>query len=63
MLCFSLLKETKPFFPGEEEELRAELDKIEDMIAFAKENQRYVELLSEAFMEIKDTTYTISVSA
>lgn len=59
----NILKETKPFFPGEEEELRAELDKIEDMIAFAKENQRYVELLSEAFMEIKDTTYTIERSS
>ena len=59
----NILKETKPFFPGEEEELRAELDKIEDMIAFAKENQRCVELLSEAFMEIKDTTYTIERSS
>ncbi len=27
------------------------------MICFARENQRSIEMLSEAFMEIKDTTY------
>lgn len=58
----NILKETKPFFPGDEDELRRELDKVDDMIHFARENQRSVELLSEAFMEIKDTTYTIERS-
>lgn len=58
-----ILKAVKPYFPGEEEELRKELSKVEDMIAFAKENKRAVELLSEAFMEVKDTTYTIERSA
>ena len=59
----SILKEAKPFFPGEEKELRHELDKISDMISFAKENQKYVDMLSEAFMEVKDATYTIERSA
>ena len=58
----TILKATKPFFPGEEEELRHELNKVEDMICFARENQRSIEMLSEAFMEIKDTTYTIDRS-
>lgn len=58
----NILKETKPFFPGEEEELRRELDKVDDMIAFAAANKREVEVLSEAFMEIKDATYTIERS-
>ncbi len=59
----NILKETRPFFPGEEEKLRKELDKVSDMIEFAKENKRSVEILSEAFMEIKDNTYTIDRSS
>ncbi|MEE0741405.1 MAG: MutS-related protein [Emergencia sp.] len=59
----ALLKETKPFFPGEEAALREELSKVEEMICFAKENERSIDLLQEAFMEIKDTTYTIERSA
>ncbi len=59
----TILKETKPFFPGEEAELRRELDKVEEMICFARENQNSVSMLSEAFMEIKDTTYTIERSS
>lgn len=57
-----ILKATKPFFPGQENELRAELDKVEDMIHFAKENQRSINLLEEAFMGVKDITYTIERS-
>ena len=57
-----ILKATKPFFPGEEESLRRELDKVEAMVHFVQENQKSVELLSEAFMEVKDTTYTIERS-
>lgn len=56
------LKESRPFFPGEEEELRHELSKVEEMISFAEKNQRDVEMLQEAFMEVKDTTYTIERS-
>ena len=58
----NILKEIKPFFPGEEEELKSELDKIEDMMTFAEANKKSVEVLSEAFMEIKDATYTIERS-
>lgn len=35
-----LLKETKPFYPGQEEELRAELDKVEGMMTFVKASER-----------------------
>lgn len=58
-----ILKATKPYFPGEEEELRKELDKVENMIQFIRENRRSVGILSEAFMEVKDITYTIERSA
>lgn len=58
-----ILKATKPYFPGEEEELRKELDKVENMIQFIRENRRSVDILSEAFMEVKDITYTIERSA
>lgn len=58
-----ILKATKPYFPGEEEELRKELDKVENMIQFVRENRRSVVILSEAFMEVKDITYTIERSA
>ncbi|MEG0923906.1 MAG: hypothetical protein RR313_02205 [Anaerovoracaceae bacterium] len=57
-----ILKETKPFYPGQEEELRIELDKIDDMISFINENSKQVEHLLEVFMEIKDSTYTIERS-
>ena len=53
------LKETRPYFPGEEEELKAELDQIEKMVAFAKENGRLVELIQEIFMEVKDISWKI----
>ena len=58
-----LLKETKPFYPGEEEELKAELDKVEAMTIFVKENSRLVEEIQQIFMEIKDVSYSIERSA
>ena len=33
------LKEVRPYYPGEEAELRDELDRVEQMIAFVKQNQ------------------------
>ena len=42
-----ILKATKPYFPGEEEELRKELDKVENMIQFIRENRRSVDILSD----------------
>ncbi len=57
------LKEIKPYFPGEEEELRAELDKVETMVDFVKANGRLVEQIQELFMELKEVTYSITRSA
>ncbi len=57
------LKEISPYFPGEEEELKAELDKLEMMVEFAKANGRLVEQIQEMFMEVKDITYSITRSA
>ena len=53
------LKEVKPFFPGEEEELKDELSKLEAVVNFAKDNKRTIELLSEVFMEVKDVSRTV----
>ena len=53
------LKELKPFFPGEEEELKDELSKLEAVVNFAKDNKRTIELLSEVFMEVKDVSRTV----
>lgn len=52
-------KELSPFFPGEEEELREELDRLEKLTEFVRDNKRTVELLSEVFMEIKDVRNTV----
>ena len=54
------LKEIRPFFPGEEEALRAELDKLELMINFVREQGRLVEQVQELFMEVKEVTYSIT---
>jgi len=57
------LKEIKPYFPGEEDELREELDKVESMVNFVQENSRLVEQIQELFMELKEVTYSINRSA
>ena len=57
------LKEIMPYFHGEEEELKAELDKVENMVNFVKENGRLVEKIQELFMELKEVTYSIQRSA
>ena len=57
------LKEIKPFFPGEEDELRAELDKVETMVNFVQENGRLVEQIQELFMEVKEVSHSITRSA
>jgi DNA mismatch repair ATPase MutS len=58
-----LLKETNPFYPGQEEELKAELDKVEAMTVFVREHSRLVEEIQQIFMEIKDVSYSIERSA
>ena len=57
------LKETKPFFPGEEDELKEEFDRVETMVGFVKENGKLVEQIQELFMEVKDITYSIERAA
>ena len=58
-----LLKEIKPYFPGEEDELREELDKVECMVNFVQENSRLVEQIQELFMEVKEVSHSITRSA
>lgn len=57
------LKEQKPYFPGEEDALRCELDKVEDMVAFVKANRKVIERIQELFMEVKDISHSINRSA
>ncbi len=57
------LKEIKPYFPGEEDELRKELDKVESMVNFVQENGRLVEQIQELFMEVKEVSHSISRAA
>ena len=56
------LKEIKPFYPGEEEALRAELDRVEQMIHFVKQNRKLTDKIQEVFMEVKDPSLTVSRS-
>lgn len=56
------LKEIKPFYPGEEEALRAELDRVEQMIHFVKQNRNLTDKIQEVFMEVKDPSLTVSRS-
>ena len=56
------LKEVRPYYPGEEAELRDELDRLEQMIAFVKQNQILTDKIQEVFMEVKDATLTIERS-
>lgn len=57
------LKETKPFFPGEEDLLRQELDRVEYMVGFVQQNEKVVNQIAEIFMEVKESSYTISRSS
>jgi len=57
-----LLKESQPFYPGQEEELKSELDKVEGMMAFVKASERQVSLMQETFMMMKDLTFTLERS-
>lgn len=56
------LKEIKPFYPGEEDELRAELTRVEQMIHFVKQNKTLTDKIQEVFMEVKDPSLTVSRS-
>ena len=56
------IKEQKPFVPGQEESLRAELDRVQVMMGIAERNPKEIELLQEKFMMMKDNTFTIERS-
>ena len=60
---FRLIKEQKPFFPGQEEELRAELARVQRMSEIAGANEREISVLQETFMMMKDNSFTIERSA
>ena len=56
------LKEIQPYYPGEEEELRQEFDRIERMTAFVRQNPVLTDKVREVFMEMKDPTLTVQRS-
>ena len=56
------IKEQKPFVPGQEESLRAELDRVQVMMGIAERNPKEIELLQETFMMMKDNNFTIERS-
>ena len=58
-----LIKEQKPFFPGQEEELKAELERVQRMLDIAAANEREISVLQETFMMMKDNSFTIERSA
>lgn len=57
------LKDVRPFYPGEEDDLRAELDRLETMVEFVKQNKVLTDKMQEVFMEMKDPTLTVERSA
>lgn len=57
------LKEIQPYYPGEEAELREELDRVEHMIAFVRQNRTLTSKIQEVFMEVKDPSLTVERSA
>ena len=56
------LKEIRPYYPGEEEELKEELERVEQMIAFVKQNRTLTDKIQEVFMEMKDPSLTLQRS-
>ena len=55
-------KAAKPFYPGDEEALKAELDRVGKLVDYIKDNKRTIEILSEVFMEVKDVARTLEKS-
>ena len=56
------IKDQKPFFPGQEEALEAELDRIGEMAETAEQNSKEIGILQETFMMTKDNTFSIERS-
>lgn len=57
-----LIKEQKPFFPGQEGDLREEFARTERMMEIASQYKQEVNVLRECLMLIKDNTFTIERS-
>ena len=53
------MKENKPFFPGQEDKLRTELDNLDRLIAFIKAYPHLNNKIQEVFMEVKDSLNTV----
>lgn len=57
-----IIKEKRPFFPGEEEKLRQELDRVEELLELTVAEAHTADALREIFMEMKDNSFTIERS-
>ncbi len=57
-----IIGELKPYMPGQEEELRLEFDKMEEILAFLQEKPKLSDALYQCFMETKDCTYSLERS-
>lgn len=57
------VQEIEPFYPGEEAELRAELDKTLSMKSFIEAHSVAAEKILEIFMNMKDVTFIVERSA
>jgi len=53
------IKEQEPFLPGEEEDLREELKRVQKMMDIAGAAPKDIGLLLETFMVMKDNTFSI----
>lgn len=58
-----LIKEQKPFLPGQEEALREELGRVQKMMDITAEFPKDIGLLRETFMVMKDNTFSIERAA
>ncbi|MGE9895752.1 MutS-related protein [Anaerovoracaceae bacterium SGI.195] len=56
----NLIKEMKPYFPGDEDALMEHFDKLEQMVNFVVKAPKSVERISEFFMEMKDCRFSIT---
>ena len=57
-----MIKEKRPFFPGEEHMLRGEFDKLGKILEFISAYPAKTDELLQIFMEVKDLSFTISRS-
>lgn len=53
------IKEQKPFFPGQEDALRKELNRIQSMMEIAAAHAAEIGTLQESLMALKDNTFSI----